>query len=394
MAKALPIKTKRRYTAAYAASQPLFDVLRNGMERIDLQRANLEIARDTVQRLHVKLPSASITDDVKDSHEKYMDSAVKAWRLATESYAEIFEALADVTAAEPSAGRNEREGHGSFVRMAETARQAYEIAMGWTPSSSGSAVEKDADMEDAGTSDSEQARKRNGVDVSAALGAEDVAVPVDNRPTNAILMSLLKQRPLPEEKSEQAPTGNGAVKHTTPEPAPVTNEQDATKTQKRLQKRQKKREKRAKAQQAKMKDSGADQTIKPEPRQSVTNNPGEESSKLAENVEHISLNAEDRPANLKPEYDDVSAEVAARLNAKEAKKGLSKEKKRKRESRDSLPNGEAKDKMEKPQKKKARSNEGDVVEYMASKEKAKKHERDVEEGANGVTVESRKKRKV
>lgn len=408
MAKALPIKTKRRSTAAYAASQPLFDALRNGMQQLADQRASLEVARDTVQKLHVKLPTESISTDGTDSHEKYMDGAVKAWRMATKSYAEIFEALAEVTAAEPSAGRAKSEGHEALVKMASTAREANEAAMEWTYTAtrSGSAETSESLRSDArGQEDKTEA--------AATIAKEDEAQSADNRPVNPILMSLLNKKLSSETQEEPKALqskAKGAGKEATPVSAAENTKTGGSKAEKRSQKRQKRKEMRAKEQVKRVHDAETE-TGKP-------NGVGAKAKKKEFNFEagrnvppgfvkdskdpnttrHLSSVQNPNLREKTSTHDDVSAEVAARLKAKDEKKQTAKEKKRKRQSAESMENGEAVHKAEKPQKKKTKGNEGEVAEDAAMAEKAKKHVLDGEGGDEAAVVADtqgggRKKRK-
>lgn len=388
MAKALPIKTKRRSTAAYAASQPLFDALRNGMQRLADQRANLQVARDTVQKLHVKLPTESISTDGTDSHEKYMDGAVKAWRMATESYAEIFEALAEVTAAEPSAGRDKSEGHEAFVKMASTAREAYEAAMDWnyTAARSGSAETSASSRSGAG----DQEDRTEAVTTGAK---EDDAQSTDTRPINPILMSLLKKKPSSDAQEVPAPPPSktkGAEKEATPVSAVGSTKKGDRNAEKRSQKRQKRKEMRA-MEQAKEGNDGGAGTGKPNgigakaKKKEFNFESGRDippgfvqDSKDSDIMRHASSTQNPDVEEKAATHDDVSAEVAARLKAKDEKTQVAKEKKRKRQSAESMENGAPVHKAEKPQKKKTKGNEGEVVENAARAEKARKHVRDGE----------------
>lgn len=402
MAKPLAIKTKRRSTAAYAASQPLFDAFRDGMECLGEQRANLEIARDTVQRLHVKLPSSSIADDTRDSHERYMDAAVKAWRLATENYAVIFETLADVTAADPSSGRKESQGHAAFLKMAHTAQAALDAAMDWKmsmPPRSKSAEsdtqirgneDEDEDMEDVDATQVGKAVVEH--DDSHIAPAKEQsnwlksdAQSKDNRPTNSILQGLLDKRATPNTilpADEDRSKVEGARESRKSTATSVTNEKNGIRAQKHAEKSDKRKEKKAKRETAAIEGEAGNVTknvFKFEQGREAPPGFVEGNDKLAPNVK--------RPPT--PKHDDVSAEVAARLKAKEPKKDAKKEKKRKRESADS--NQTAVVKAEKPKKKKARSNEGEVVEDAASKERARKHEREGQGVENGGDRKKRKK---
>jgi hypothetical protein len=121
-------KRKRESTAAYAASQPLFDVLREACEQLELQKSNLLLARDLVQTLHVKLQHVDLTvgDQLSpnDNHGRYLDSTLAAWTTAIDSYRGIFAQLVSLTAAEPETGREATEHHESFKNILRSASEA------------------------------------------------------------------------------------------------------------------------------------------------------------------------------------------------------------------------------------------------------------------------------
>jgi hypothetical protein len=116
-------KIDRETTAAYAASQPLFDALRHGAERAGEQKMHLAKARDLVQNLHVKLADSNITDDTS-KHDEYIAALTKAWASATDAYCSIFEELCKVTAPDITEGREATRGYEHFKTMAETAAAA------------------------------------------------------------------------------------------------------------------------------------------------------------------------------------------------------------------------------------------------------------------------------
>ena len=120
-------RAQKENIAAYAASQPLFDALRSGANKVAAQQRQLSAARDIVQNVHVNLPGMSPPDDLQ-LHERYVMDVLKAWQSATETYTHIFEELANVTAADVSLGRPEAGGHGQIEDIARTARDANRIA--------------------------------------------------------------------------------------------------------------------------------------------------------------------------------------------------------------------------------------------------------------------------
>ena len=449
MTRAAKQKQARQSTAAYAASQPLFDALRIGFTRVGEQKASLSIARDLVQHLHVKLPDSDSWTE-RDRHHRYIDCAVKAFRSATEIYADVFQALAKVTAAEAAEGRGERNGHAEFAEMARTAAEAKSAARMFvlyediaradaeTEAAVAEEGEVDEDSDDSEDIKSEESDSDDNVSASGSSTSnphdeekEDQA-PVDTTPTNSILLQLLGKRPLleepPQKKSDQPPHkaprlsekikydsqgrkilwDRGAEEPNVPYGTLGSSEKKAWKAEKRRQRRDKKQAKRAgkMVEEAKRKhfSTGANGVpLKPDRR--APKGYFEGNSKPVFNRDYISLNGtagpEPEPASLPTRepaqpavaYEDVSAEVEARLKAKEEKKAvLKKEKKRKRESGDSFEAaGEAETKPEKPSKKKVRSEGVDgEADVMAKKEKRKKHEREADEGVDG---EGRKKRK-
>jgi hypothetical protein len=121
-------KRKRESTAAYAASQPLFDALREACEKLELQKSNLLLARDLVQSLHVKLQHVDLTVGDKsspnDNHGRYLDSTLAAWTTAIDSYRDIFAQLVSLTAAEPETGKEATDHHESFKNILRSASEA------------------------------------------------------------------------------------------------------------------------------------------------------------------------------------------------------------------------------------------------------------------------------
>ena len=388
-------KLARDSTAAYVASQPLFDALRIGMDRVGEQKANLSIARDIVQQLHVKLPDQTSKADV-DRHERYMDCAVKAWRSATEIYADIFDALADVTAAEPHQGKEERHRHAEFAKMAQTVadakRAAYSFKLYESIAKAGLANDVDGQEADNQASDNGTASNSESNE-SAASNARNGYIteePVENTPTSSNTLQLLGKRSRSYQHTEEQPIQESqrttkdlehegretVAKKPKVNHGPLGGMDSMASTNRKARKRPEKK-----------RDSGASKSTHGPPNSSM----------------HVYQRGEPHPPPAKSQqtvptvkYEDVSAEVEARLKAKEVKKeAKKKEQKRKRESGDSFSVGEPEPlrKDEKPTSKKAKAANGEM-EVVVKKEKRKKHDRDAEEIVEDDGGKKRKKLKV
>lgn len=272
MADAPPMRAKRpvrEINAAYAASQPLFDALRKGGSRSDQSKIHLAKARDTVQKLHVKLVDTNKADDAA-KHEQYVHCIVKAWTNATEIYCEIFDELCNISAADPAQGREAGARHEQFKAMAETAAAARKVAQSF----------------------------REG---------ESASTPATKQTKIAAPKSLKRDR-----------------EHSAVETAAEPKE--AMSREERRRKRQKKRPDAAPA---------ADEmaaSAEPTANMKATRIAKEADERLPTQSETQSAAGKESAV----EYEDVSAEVAARLAAKEEKrKAKQAEKKRKRDSGDS-----------------------------------------------------------
>lgn len=124
-------KIDRVSTAAFAASQPLFDTLRNARERLPDQGMHLTMAANLVQQIHVGLKIEDGNNDI-ERHAKYMDAIVEAWRCATDTYCEVFSQLATITAEKPEEGRSAATSHVDFEKMLESAQLAQKLAKEFT----------------------------------------------------------------------------------------------------------------------------------------------------------------------------------------------------------------------------------------------------------------------
>ncbi|KAK1025824.1 hypothetical protein LTS16_022863 [Friedmanniomyces endolithicus] len=257
----MPRKPVRGVTAAYAASQPLFDALKAATDQAGEQKIHLAKARDTVQNLHVNLVDTTKTDDAQ-KHELYVECLMKAWTSAMEAYCKVFEELCKVSAADATVGRAAGKGHEQFKVMADTATAA-----------------------------SEQARSYRVVEKPIGATSEN------GREVPIISGKRVRESDEQERDEEQVVEGSGQTVNT------------------------KKQRKRARL--SALKNPGAEivsQHKEPQPEPEMESN-----SAGKENNGPV------------VEYEDVSAEVTARLKAKAEKKKAKKEaKKRKRESGDTV----------------------------------------------------------
>ncbi|KAK0943378.1 hypothetical protein LTR29_005166 [Friedmanniomyces endolithicus] len=290
----MPRKPDREATAAYAASQPLFDALKAAADQAGEQKIHLAKARDTVQNLHVNLVDTTKTDNAQ-KHELYVECLMKAWTSATEAYCKVFEELCKVSAADATVGRAAGKGHEQFKIMADTASAASEQAKSYR------VLEKPIG-----------ATSENGREVPIISGKR------------------VRDSDEQERYKEQAVEGSGQTVNT---------------------KRQRKR-----ARLSALKNPGVDVGIGMHGTEAeVTNAREEVESKLKPSapMQHDTPVSQHEGRQPEPEmepvsagkensgpvveYEDVTAEVTARLKAKAEKKRAKKEaKKRKRESGDTV----------------------------------------------------------
>lgn len=126
-ATTMSVKRQKTSHAAFAASQPLFDTLRNARDRLPDQGMYITVATNVVQQLHVGLKIEDGKNDV-ERHARYMDAIVEAWRCATDMYCGIFSQLATITAEKPEEGRGAAASHAEFKMMLESAQGAQKLA--------------------------------------------------------------------------------------------------------------------------------------------------------------------------------------------------------------------------------------------------------------------------
>lgn len=371
-------KTLRDSTAAYVASQPLFDALRHGVLRTGEQASKLTIARNVVQNLHVGV----INDEDKvmgeAQHQRYMDCAVKAWRSATAVYADIFEALADVTAAEPNEGRAERHGHADFAEMARLADEANkhakkfklyeEVEMEKAQAAAAGEVEmKDADDDSSDDSSSSSGSVKDYVHPDRkALGEGEKPDKPDK-----------SDKPKMSKKEKQAWTG-------------AAKERRWVKLDKQMEKR---REKRKELKKEHLERTGSTTTANPVvPDRTAQPATDETKSKSEDKIYFTDLNGDAGVPVTQSngvQYEDVSAEVDARMEAKnKARETKKQEKKRKRESGEYTYQTPAEKHAEiKAKKAKTSSRSGGAAFREA------KHPKRAHKGEDAGDGESRKKQK-
>ncbi|EME86707.1 uncharacterized protein MYCFIDRAFT_172405 [Pseudocercospora fijiensis CIRAD86] len=306
-------RAKRQKTelAAFAASQPLFEAVRT---------VNLTIAHDVVKNIHVGVQNNDEHNHI-ERHVAYMDAIVESWRSATDAYCNIFAQLTSITADKPNEGIGAAESHSFFQEMLETARKAQEAAKRFTSAKERAvpetnttiggntaetvpAVESDDEIElkhkplNGGPSTSESSNKSTSTATPGKQLARSDRIKLDKSGTRVLWEKGAKEPSVPfamlggDEKKEWA-------------------------AEKSRQKREKQK--------------GRAHEIRTKKGQRERQQEQEQEQKSAPPSEYHS------PQLADVEYEDLSAEVDARLKAKEeAEKAKKQEKKRKRESHDSF----------------------------------------------------------
>ncbi|KAI7371385.1 hypothetical protein KC328_g17550 [Hortaea werneckii] len=292
MARRKVHRMSRNATAAYAASQPLFEALQAGNMRINEQKVHITRARNLVQNLHVKITEINGQDE-SAKHDYYMDCIVKAWRSATQTYEAIFRELSALNAADATEGREASKRYEEFATLATTAAEVNEVAFQFPLHGPSSWPEAPSAPEKRKRSHEEEHDESSDVKMDAGEGVPE------------------------KEGSEGGQAKDG--KQT----------QQNTGADKTLSKHQRKRL-RKKHSSADHKDSESNH------HPSSTNAPIQPTSN-PNPPPTSSLGKENHTPIAGVEYEDVSAEVEARLKAKaEQRQAKKTEKKRKRESGDSL----------------------------------------------------------
>jgi len=346
MAAAKRQKREHSSTAAYAASQPLFDALRTGTARIGEQEFHLTQARDLVQSSHVNFTDANHQGVIYE-YGRYVDCTVKAWKSALDVYTDIFEELVKITAPDAGTGKEAAQGHDHFRTIAETVSVAKKAATSFQLR----AELNEADPQRAYSAGSAQGGE---ADTGAAKGDEDAHEIGDDG------ASIPRDQPCSRNpRGKRSLPGGEQLSGTNDHPPQKARKLSASgrsgsqasktgldKSTARYEQAGQKRQKKSFAPNLK-------QTW-PEGRPDRTYRKHYGSLDDGAHPELSSIGKENRVPGV--QYEDVSAEVAARLRAKEGKKAAKKrENKRKRESVDSSLLQAVDDTSQKPRKKRVKT---------------------------------------
>ncbi|KAM0698469.1 hypothetical protein Q7P36_001936 [Cladosporium allicinum] len=354
-------------TAAYAASQPLFDVLRGAISRLDGQKVHLTGAKDTVQHIHVKIPQEHIENNGTLPAD-YKDALITAWKSTTESYVRIFEQLCELTGPDPAAGRQAEASYTGFQKLLYTAEAARTVAF-----------EQDEEItqakrkaEGSSESDSSASSKATTPNKKAKQTPAEVASvkrTAEPSPSQAVQRPIKRQRTTEDASTPVAKPTSQTGQSSEP---PTIN------TVQRLKPKQVRKERKRRNQQRQQEEVQQQAPAMPPP---------------------TVLELQKQRPVAEAQYQDVNAEVDARLRAKEeAKKAKKEAKKRKRDSSashiiEAEPGAEreateakAKALAKKPAKKRSKSENGEAVRADAVKSQPQKGKRGNEE-ANGQAVE-------
>jgi hypothetical protein len=376
-------------TAAYAASQPLFDVLRGAISRLDDQKVHLTGAKDTVQHIHVKIPQEHIENNGTLPAD-YKDALIAAWKSTTESYVRIFEQLCELTGPDPAAGRQAEASYTGFQKLLYTAEAARTVAF-----------EQDEEITQAkrkaeGSSESESTDSPNSPKATTPnKKAKRKAEESNERESSASVKTTT-----PNKKAKQTPTEVASTKRTA-EPSPSQAVQRPVKRQRTTEDASTPEEKPT-SQASEPATINTVQRLKPkqvrkERKRRNQQRQQEEVPQQATMPPPITVPEPQKPV-AEALYEDVNAEVDARLRAKEeAKKAKKEAKKRKRDSAashiiEAEPGAEreateakAKALAQKPAKKRSKSENGEAVRADTAKSQPQKGKRGNEE-ANGHAV--------
>ncbi|CAK3978674.1 hypothetical protein DOTSEDRAFT_21646 [Lecanosticta acicola] len=331
-------KLDRSSNAAYIASQPLFSTLKNATTTsLPAQEAHLTTARDVVQTLHVKIADNDNTHNDISRHQKYMDSVVKAWESAVDSYCEIFTEMVKITGPEPSEGREEGRRHLEFVAMLDSVKKAKSV------------VEEFRGTENSGESREDDHDEGSGIEVASEKNAQGKRKLADASPLSNGEIKEEEPQPKPQETKPGPPEKKSEMQAQKPSILDQDTRYDKTGTKVLWQKRElkvpykslspaemrawdtiKRSEKRRKAKQATRARGTAGASNAETRSQSATAANGNQGN--ANPGAHRSASV--GVATI--QFEDVSEEVERRLKAKADKRAAEKakkgEKKRKRES--------------------------------------------------------------
>lgn len=362
-------------TAAYAASQPLFDVLRGAISRIDEQKQHLTGAKDTVQHIHVKIPQEHVENN-GTLRDDYRDALVTAWKVTTESYVRIFEQLCELTGPDPASGRAAEDSYAGFQKLLYTAEAARTVAF-----------EQDA----------ANTKADSGSESESSAAPSKVTTPNKNKQTPATVASSKRAAP-----SESSPPQQD-VQRPVKKQRTTTSEASSTPAAEKLTSQTKEQPSASTAQRLKPKQ------IRKERKQRIQAHREQQEQQAAAAAMPPPAAAVQPPQPttvIQAQYADVSAEVDARLRAKEEQKKAKKQaKKRKRDSQGShileaepgaeKEAAEARRKIlaQKPAKKRSKSENGEGVRVDGEKNPQAKGKRGAQDESAQVIGARRSKRK-
>ncbi|KXT15854.1 hypothetical protein AC579_10414 [Pseudocercospora musae] len=319
-------KRQKTESAAFAASQQLLEAVRIARDgALQSQAVNLTIAHDVVKNIHVGVQNNDGHNNI-EKHVAYMDAIVESWRSATDAYCNIFARLTSITAGKPNEGISAAESHAFFQEMLETAQKAQDTAKRFT-------LAKERTVPEANTTIG-----RNAAETVRASESDD-EIELKHKPLNGAQNTAefsIKSTPTVTPGKQPAQSGKvkldksgtrvlwekGAKVPKVPLAMLGGDEKKEWSAEKARQKRENQKRKAheirtKKAQQGRLQQQ-EQRAVPP-----------------SENHSHS-------PQVPGVEYEDLSAEVDARIKAKEdAKKAKKQEKKRKRESKDSFVDPDA-----------------------------------------------------
>lgn len=326
-------------TAAYAASQPLFDVLRGAISRLDEQKLRLNDAKTTVQHIHVKVPQEHVENNGTLPGD-YKDSLIAAWKSTTESYVRIFEQLCELTGPDPAAGKEAEDSYVGFQKLLYTAEAARTVAF-----ERHAEVKRKADTLSEDDSSAESTATSNKRVKQATTEGASVKRTAESDPSPSQNTQRLAKRQRTTTDSEEAQDAAAKADNST-----------SVNTVQRLKPKQIRKERRRRSLQ------NREQQQQQAPTQvDGVSEPQQADTTATNNIAQV-------------QYEDISAELDARLRLKEEQKKSKKDaKKRKRESQGSMvleaEPGAEREAMEarnkalaqKPAKKKSKAGSGEAV---------------------------------
>jgi hypothetical protein len=363
-------------TAAYAASQPLFDVLRGAISRIEEQRQHLTGAKDTVQHIHVKIPQEHVENNGILRHD-YRDALVTAWKVTTESYVRIFEQLCELTGPDPASGREAEDSYAGFQKLLYTAEAARTIAFEQDAKNTKAKGTTDSGSESESSVPSQVTTPNKNKQTPAAVASSKRTAPTETSPSQQDV-----QRPVKKQRTTTSEASSTSAEKATSQ----TKEQPSISTVQRLKPKQIRKERKQRIQAHREQQEQLAAAAMPPPAAAV------------QQPEPTTI--------IQAQYADVSAEVDARLRAKEEQKKAKKQaKKRKRDSQGShileaepgaeKEAAEARRKLlaQKPAKKRSKSENGEGVRVDGEKKPQLKGKRGVQDESAQVEGARRSKRK-